>query len=96
MSVNLKDFPRIALQVYNLDAVHPDIIISVLADLHISTVLDAARLHRASLKNLPPFSPDDYLNCRLHQQLPETLSRRRRLTRQSLIGRGAHGVLYPG
>jgi len=78
VTFNLKDFPRIALQAYNLHAIHPDTFISELADLHISTVLDAARLHRASLKN-PPFSPDHYLDCLLRQQLPETVSRLRPL-----------------
>ncbi len=78
VTFNLKNFPKIALKAYNLHAIHPDTFISELADLHISTVLDAARAHRASLKN-PPFSTDDYLDCLLRQELPETVSRLRPL-----------------
>lgn len=80
VTFNLKDFPKIALKGYNLHAIHPDTFISELADLHISTVLDAARTHRASLKN-PLFSTDDYLDCLLRQQLPETVSRLRPLVK---------------
>lgn len=47
-----------------------------LMDLHIGTVIEAARTHRQSLKN-PPFTADDYLDCLLKQQLPQSVSRLR-------------------
>ncbi len=76
ITFNLKDFPEEALKSYNLRAIHPDDFITDLMGLNISAVLEAARRHRASLKN-PPFSASEYLDCLLKQRLPEAVSRLR-------------------
>ncbi len=76
VTFNLKDFPDEALAPFGLRAIHPDDFIADLMDLNVSTVLEAIRRHRASLRS-PPFSPGDYLDCLLKQRLPETISRLR-------------------
>lgn len=78
ITFNLRDFPDASLSRHHLKALHPDDFVVDLIDLDIGAVLQAARRHRASLKN-PPFSVDDYLDCLLRQQLPETVSRLRPL-----------------
>ncbi|VTT28084.1 Uncharacterised protein [Klebsiella pneumoniae] len=79
VTFNLKDFPDDVLATWNLRAIHPDSFITDLTELDITVVLDAARRQRASLKS-PPFTPDEFLDCLLRQQLPETVSRLRPLT----------------
>lgn len=79
VTFNLKDFPDDVLATWNLRAIHPDSFITDLTELDIPLVLDAARRQRASLKS-PPFTPDEFLDCLLRQQLPETFSRLRPLT----------------
>ncbi|MGK3113485.1 PIN domain-containing protein [Candidatus Pantoea formicae] len=78
VTFNLRDFPDEVLSVWNLRAIHPDSFITYLTDLDITVVIDAARRQRASLLS-PPFTPDEYLDCLLRQQLPETVSRLRPL-----------------
>ncbi|MDI9279997.1 PIN domain-containing protein [Pantoea sp. EABMAA-21] len=78
VTFNLRDFPDEVLSVWNLRAIHPDSFITDLTDLDITVVIDAARRQRASLLS-PPFTPDEYLDCLLRQQLPETVSRLRPL-----------------
>ncbi|WP_337024630.1 MULTISPECIES: PIN domain-containing protein [unclassified Pantoea] len=78
VTFNLRDFPDEVLSVWNLRAIHPDSFITDLTDLDITVVIDAARRQRASLSS-PPFTPDEYLDCLLRQQLPETVSRLRPL-----------------
>ncbi|MFZ4214895.1 PIN domain-containing protein [Pantoea endophytica] len=78
VTFNLRDFPDEVLSVWNLRAIHPDSFITDLTDLNITVVIDAARRQRASLLS-PPFTPDEYLDCLLRQQLPETVSRLRPL-----------------
>lgn len=78
VTFNLRDFPDEVLSVWNLHAIHPDSFITDLTDLDITTVIDAARRQRASLLS-PPFTPDEFLDCLLRQQLPETVSRLRPL-----------------
>ncbi|ORM71481.1 MULTISPECIES: PIN domain-containing protein [Gammaproteobacteria] len=78
VTFNLRDFPDEVLSVWNLRAIHPDSFITDLTDLDITTVIDAARRQRASLLS-PPFTPDEFLDCLLRQQLPETVSRLRPL-----------------
>lgn len=51
---------------------------SDLYDLNAAVVIEAARSHRASLKN-PPFDVDEYLDCLLRQRLTETVARLKRL-----------------
>ena len=79
ITFNLKDFPDTKLEPYNLRAIHPDDFIADLMGLNMSSVIQAVRTHRSSLKN-PPFSADDYLDILLKQKLPETVSRLRPLT----------------
>ena len=79
VTFNLKDFPDEVLTRWNLRAIHPDSFITSLSDLDITLVLEAARRQRASLKS-PPFSADEFLDCLLRQQLPETVSRLRPLS----------------
>lgn len=78
VTFNLRDFPDEVLSVWNLRAIHPDSFITDLTELDITVVVDAARRQRASLLS-PPFTPDEYLDCLLRQQLPETVSRLRPL-----------------
>lgn len=78
VTFNLRDFPDEVLSLWNLRAIHPDSFITDLTDLNITVVIDAARRQRASLLS-PPFTPDEYLDCLLRQQLPETVSRLRPL-----------------
>lgn len=78
VTFNLRDFPDEVLSVWNLRAIHPDSFITDLTDLDITVVIDAAPRQRASLLS-PPFTPDEYLDCLLRQQLPETVSRLRPL-----------------
>lgn len=76
VTFNLKDFPEQALAPFGVRAIHPDDFITDLMELNVSSVLEAVRRHRASLKK-PPFSALDYLDCLLKQRLPETVSRLR-------------------
>ena len=78
ITFNLKDFPEGALAKYDLQAIHPDDFIADLYDLNAAAVIEAARSHRASLKN-PPFGVDEYLDCLLRQRLTETVARLKRL-----------------
>ncbi|MBK0093251.1 PIN domain-containing protein [Erwinia sp. S59] len=78
VTFNLRDFPDEVLSVWNLRAIHPDSFITDFTELDITVVIDAARRQRASLLS-PPFSLDEYLDCLLRQQLPETVSRLRPL-----------------
>lgn len=78
VTFNLKVFPDEVLSVWNLRAIHPDSFITDLTDLDIAVVLEAARRQRASPKS-PPFTADEYLDCLLRQQLPETVSKLRPL-----------------
>lgn len=79
VTFNLNEFPDDALTTWDLRAIHPDCFITVLTELDITVVLDAARRQRAGLKS-SPFTPDEFLDCLLRQQLPETVSRQRPLT----------------
>ena len=76
ITFNLGDFPRSALDHYQIEAIHPDEFIARLFDEHEDSVLHAARLHRASLKR-PPKSADQYLATLEQCRLPETAARLR-------------------
>lgn len=82
----LKEFPDDVLATWNLRAIHPDCFITDLTELDIKVASVAARRQRLSLKS-PPFTPDEFLECLLRQQLPETVSRLRPLT--ALINTGS-------
>ena len=76
ITFNLRDFPQTYLEPYNLKAVHPDDFITDLMDFNLGSVIEAARRHRAELKN-PIFTVDQYLNCLVRQQLTQTVARLR-------------------
>ncbi len=57
---NLADFPTHALRNFRIEAQHPDDFVLALLETFPDTVLEAARTHRASLKN-PPKTQDEYL-----------------------------------
>lgn len=76
ITFNLKDFPASAVSQYGIEAIHPDEFICNLLDLNVGAVIEAARRHRADLKN-PPFTPGEYLDKLLKQKLPKSVSRLR-------------------
>jgi hypothetical protein len=72
VTFNLKDFPKGALEPFDIEPLHPDDFIADLWDLDQAAVLEAAQRQRASLKN-PPHSAREYLDKLLQQKLPETV-----------------------
>ena len=72
VTFNLKDFPKSALDAFDIEPLHPDDFIADLWDLDQAAVLEAAQRQRASLKN-PPHSAREYLDKLLQQKLPETV-----------------------
>jgi hypothetical protein len=77
---NLKDFPDEVLSKYGVEALHPDDFLTLQLDLSPSTVCEAAKCHRESLKN-PRKTVDDYLNSLEAQSLPQTVARLREFSR---------------
>ena len=76
LTFNLKDFPAMELEKYDVEAQHPDEFISDLIDLNAAKVLAAISGHRKSLKN-PPKTSKEYLDTLLQQGLPESVSQLR-------------------
>jgi hypothetical protein len=72
ITYNLKDFPRQALDRYNLEAIHPDDFIRYQLDLNEASVLIAAQRCRNRLKN-PPMNGREYLEMLARQSLPKTI-----------------------
>jgi predicted nucleic acid-binding protein len=72
VTFNLKDFPKGALEPFDIEPLHPDDFIADLWDLDQAAVVEAAQRQRASLKN-PPHSAREYLDKLLQQKLPETV-----------------------
>jgi hypothetical protein len=60
VTLNLADFPSHALRNFSIEAQHPDEFVLALLETFPDLVLEAARTHRASLKN-PPKTQDEYL-----------------------------------
>jgi hypothetical protein len=60
VTLNLGDFPSQALANFSIEAQHPDDFVLSLLESFPELVIEAARNHRASLKN-PPKTPDEYL-----------------------------------
>ena len=60
VTLNLSDFPAHALANFRIEAQHPDDFVLALLDSFPDFVLEAARTHRASLKN-PPKKQEEYL-----------------------------------
>ena len=59
ITFNLSDFPASVLGQFHIEAIHPDEFIARLWDEHSDAVLQAMRLHRASLKR-PPKTAAEY------------------------------------
>ncbi|MBC3384758.1 PIN domain-containing protein [Pseudomonas sp. SWRI12] len=72
VTFNLKDFPKSALEAFDIEPLHPDDFVADLWDIDQAAVLEAAQRQRASLKN-PPHSARQYLDKLLQQKLPETV-----------------------
>ena len=66
VTLNLADFPNAALAEFGIEAQHPDDFVLSLIETFPALVLEAARTHRASLRN-PSKTPDEYL-AELHTQ----------------------------
>jgi len=60
VTLNLADFPSESLANFSIEAEHPDDFVLALFETFPDLVLEAARTHRASLKN-PPKTNDGYL-----------------------------------
>ena len=60
VTFNLKDFPTNVLEIYGVEAVHPDVFIEHQLSLYQGVVITTAKNHRAALKN-PPKSAEEYL-----------------------------------
>ena len=60
VTLNLADFPTTVLRNFSIEAQHPDDFVLALLDAFPDLVLEAARTHRASLKN-PPKTQEEYL-----------------------------------
>ncbi len=76
VTFNLGDFPASILGQFHIEALHPDDFIARLWDEHPAAVLQAARLHRASLKR-PPKTTAEYLATLEQCRLAETAARLR-------------------
>ena len=60
VTINMADFPSHALRNFGIEAQHPDEFVLALLESFPDLVLEAARTHRASLKN-PPKTQEEYL-----------------------------------
>jgi hypothetical protein len=69
---NTKDFPAAALEEFEIEAQTPDEFIHHLIDLYPDDVLDAAKAHRASLRN-PPNTREEYLSTLERQGLSDSV-----------------------
>ena len=79
VTLNLADFPAHALANFRIEAQHPDDFVLALLDAFPDFVLEAARTHRASLKN-PPKTQEEYLAEHNAQGLEKSVSVLRDLT----------------
>lgn len=74
ITFNLSDFPPPILEPLGIEAIHPDEFVVRLWDEHADVVLQAMRLHRASLKR-PAKSAAEYLETLGRCQLLKTVAR---------------------
>jgi predicted nucleic acid-binding protein len=72
VTFNLKDFPVKVLLSYKIEGIHPDDFILRLIEMDSAAVCEAARLHRARLRN-PPKSIGEYLLTLSEQGLVKTV-----------------------
>jgi predicted nucleic acid-binding protein len=68
VTFNLKDFPAKVLHSHKIEAIHPDDFVMRLIKMDSVSVCEAARAHRARLRN-PPKSVDEYLSTLSEQRL---------------------------
>jgi predicted nucleic acid-binding protein len=73
VTMNLRDFPNEVLQQYEIEALHPDEFILQLIETAPDVVLNAAEMHRQSLKN-PPKSVEEFLASLEAQGLPKSVA----------------------
>jgi predicted nucleic acid-binding protein len=73
VTLNLSDFPTPILRNFSVEAQHPDDFVLALLDAFPGFVLEAARTHRASLKN-PSKTPEEYLAELKAQGLQKSVS----------------------
>ncbi|PSF37058.1 PIN domain-containing protein [Aphanothece hegewaldii CCALA 016] len=73
VTFNLKDFPDSVLDLYEIEAIHPDEFIIELIERDSKTVAQAAEKQRSTLKN-PPLTRDRYLEILKQQGLPKTVN----------------------
>ena len=78
VTLNLADFPSMALRRFNIEAQHPDDFVLALLETFPELVLQAASTHRASLKN-PPQTKDGYLAALDAQGLAKSVASIREL-----------------
>ncbi|MGC0152954.1 PIN domain-containing protein [Chromobacterium vaccinii] len=71
VTFNLKDFPAVSLEPYEIEAQHPDEFLAHLLDLNAAATLAAFAQHRQSLKH-PPKTVSEYLDILQRQGLPAT------------------------
>jgi len=74
VTFNLVDFPKAVLDSFRIEAIHPDQFVVRLWDESPAAVLQAMKLHRASLKR-PTKSATEYLATLEQCRLPETAAR---------------------
>jgi len=73
VTFNEKDFPADYLLNFGIETQHPDDFITHLLDLSPGLVCQAAKRHRASLRN-PPKTVQEYLDTLERQQLPKSVA----------------------
>lgn len=77
VTFNLSDFPKPILQIYGIEAQHPDDFIRRQLESSPEQVFTAVRRQRHSLRN-PPKTAEELLNTLEHQRLTETVAYLRR------------------
>jgi predicted nucleic acid-binding protein len=77
VTFNLSDFPKSALQIYGIEAQHPDDFIRRQLESSPELVFMAVRRQRQSLRN-PPKTAEELLDTLEHQRLTETVAYLRR------------------
>lgn len=73
ITFNRRDFAASVLQIYDLEALHPDDFIVDLMDLDRLRVLEAVKRQRAGLKH-PPKTAEELLETLVQQGLPRTVA----------------------
>lgn len=76
VTFNLKDFPSQVLDLHGIEAMHPDVFVEHQMSLYQGVVINAAKKHRANLKN-PPKSAEAYLSTLAAQGLVVTANQLR-------------------